>query len=247
MAKNKKYIFGIRACIEAIKSGKEIEKLLFDKKNRGELFHELLSLANMVTIPFSYVPTEKLNRINSGNHQGVIAFVSPIEYSNIETIIPTIYENSETPLILMLDRLTDVRNFGAISRKADYAGVHAIIITAKGSASIGEDAIKTSAGALNYIPVCRVKSLSSTIEFLKECGLKIISATEKTEKPHTKADYNSPLCIVMGSEEDGVTNALLQLSDDLVKIPLTGNVESLNVSVAAGIVMFEALRSRENS
>ncbi|MFA6924441.1 MAG: 23S rRNA (guanosine(2251)-2'-O)-methyltransferase RlmB [Bacteroidales bacterium] len=242
--KKENIIYGIRPIIEAIKSGKEIDKVIFQDGLKGQLFFELRDLLKEFEIPFQFVPAEKLNQITTKNHQGVVCFISSIEYQKIEDIIPLLFENGEVPLIMMLDRITDVRNFGAISRTAECAGVHAIIIPVKGSAQINEVAIKTSAGALNKIPVCRTIKTEETITFLKNSGLQIVSCTEKTEKLFYDIDYTLPSLIIIGSEEDGISKSILDKSDEIVRIPLKGEIESLNVSVAAGIVLFEVVKQR---
>src|SRR3984885_8179027 len=197
-------VFGTRAVIEAIRSGKEIESLYIQRGIGGGLLNELKTLLNEYGIVAQQVPIEKLNRITPKNHQGVIAVISPIIYQKIENIIPEIFERGEVPLILVLDGITDVRNFGAIARTAECAGVHAIIIPAKGAAQITPDAIKTSAGALNSIPVCRENNFRGAIKYLQESGLKIFAATEKAKDDYFKADFTTPSAIIMGSEEDGV-------------------------------------------
>ncbi len=179
------------------------------------------------------------------NHQGVVAFISPVIYQNIEDILPAIYERGETPLLLILDRISDVRNFGAITRTAECAGVHAIIVPEKGRAMIGPDAVKTSAGALFKIPVCKTRSLKQCATFLQESGVSLVACTEKTDDHYFDVDYSIPLAIIMGSEEDGISNDLIRKADYLAKIPLLGKIESLNVSVAAGILTYEAVRQRE--
>lgn len=243
---NSDFIFGIRAVIEAIKSGKEIEKVLIKKGLRGELFGELFSLVKELRIPFQYVPIEKIDRVTRKNHQGIVAYTSPIEYKNIEEILPSLFEQGKTPLFLILDQVSDVRNFGAIARTAECAGVDAIIIPTKGSAQVNSDAIKTSAGALHKIPVCRTESLKDTIKFIKESGVQIIAATEKSDDLYYQADYTLPTAIIMGSEEKGVYIEFLKLADQNVKIPILGEIESLNVSVAAAIITYEAVRQRSN-
>jgi len=238
-------VFGIRAVIEAIESGKELESLFIQRGLGGGLVIELKTLVREHNISYQQVPVEKLNRITLKNHQGVIAFISPITYQNIEDIIPMVYENGEVPLILMLDGVTDIRNFGAIARTAECAGVHAIVVPKKGSAEINPDAIKTSAGALFKIPVCRVDSLYKTAKFLQESGLQLISSTEKTEATVYDPDYTLPSVLVLGSEEDGISDDLLRISEHLAKIPLFGEIASLNVSVSAGVVVYEAIRQRQ--
>lgn len=244
MAKRNDVIYGIRAVIEGIRAGKDIEKILIKTGLKGELLGELLSEAKYHEVPLQYVPLEKINRIHSGNHQGVIALVSPITYGKIENILPGIFEEGIDPFILVLDQITDVRNFGAIARSAECAGVHAIIVPEKGSALINADAIKTSAGALNIIPVVRTPSLKKTVQFLKESGLTVIAATEKAASDYYNVNLQGPLAITMGSEESGISDELLRAADYLVKIPLMGKIESLNVSAAASVILFEVVKQR---
>lgn len=238
------FIFGTRAVIEAINTGKNIEKVFIKTGINNELIQQLLALVKENNIVFQFVPVEKINRITRKNHQGVLAFISPIEYSDIEMLLPTLYENGKDPLFLILDQITDVRNFGAIARSAECAGVDAIIIPDKGMARIGADAIKTSAGAIHHIPICKVSNLLKTIHFLKDSGIQIIASTEKAEKTFTNGNFNTPAAIVMGSEEKGISDAILNVSDQKLKIPLLGNIESLNVSVSAALMMYEAIRQR---
>jgi 23S rRNA (guanosine2251-2'-O)-methyltransferase len=239
-------VFGIRAVIEAIKSGQEIESLYIQRGLKGDIFHELKALMTEYQLSAQQVPIEKLNRLTPKNHQGVVAFISPISYQKIEDIIPTIYENGEVPLVLVLDGITDVRNLGAIARTAACSGVHAIVVPSKGSAQINPDTIKTSAGALYTIPVCRVESLSKTAKFLQESGLQLVACTEKADNYLYKPDYTAPTAIIMGSEEDGIANDLIRISNHLAKIPMFGEIESLNVSVSAGVILYEAVRQRGN-
>ena len=237
-------IFGIRAVIEAIKSGKEIESVLVQRGLSGGIFLELRGLLKERQLVYQQVPVEKLNRITTKNHQGVIAIISPIVYQKIEDVVPSIYESGETPLILILDSITDVRNLGAIARTAECSGVHALIVPARGSAQVNPDAVKTSAGALFKIPVCRVESLSKTARFLQESGVQLVACTEKAEDFLYAPDYTAPTAIIMGSEEDGISTELIKIADHLAKIPMFGSIESLNVSVSAGIVLYEAVRQR---
>lgn len=237
-------VFGIRAVVEAIRSGKEIEALFIQRGISGGLIQELKELMNEYQITAQQVPVEKLNRITQKNHQGVIAVISPIVYQKIENIIPEVFEKGETPLILVLDSITDVRNMGAIARTAECAGVHAIVIPAKGSAQINPDAIKTSAGALYKIPVCRHDNFMQTVRFLQESGLQLVCCTEKTQDNIYTPDYTVPTAIVMGSEEDGIRNEIIRISDHLAKIPMFGEIESLNVSVSTGVILYEAVRQR---
>jgi len=240
-------VFGIRAVMEAIDSGKEIESLFVQRGLSGPLFAEFKAMVKEYELSFQQVPIEKLNRITKKNHQGVIAVISPITYRNVEDILPEIYEKGETPLFIMLDGVTDVRNMGAIARTAECAGVHAIIVPKKGSAEINPDAIKTSAGALYKIPVCRQDSLSKTGKFLIESGVQLVVSTEKTEESIYSVDYTVPTCIIMGAEDVGVSDDLIRISDKLAKIPMFGEIESLNVSVSAGVVIYEALRQRHKA
>jgi 23S rRNA (guanosine2251-2'-O)-methyltransferase len=240
-------IFGIRAVIEAIESGKEIESLFIQRGIAGSLIAELRELLRIHNISYQQVPLEKLNRITQKNHQGVIAVISPITYQSIEDIIPLIYERGEVPLVLILDGITDVRNLGAIARTAECAGVHALIVPKKGSAEINPDAIKTSAGALFNIPVCREDSLTKICRFLQESGLQLVASSEKTSDDIYMPNYTVPTAIILGAEDVGISNDLLRISDHLAKIPMFGEIASLNVSVSAGIIIYEAIRQRNST
>lgn len=237
-------VFGIRAVIEAIRSGKEIEALYLQRGLGGGLILELKQLLHEHSITAQQVPVEKLNRITAKNHQGVIAFISQITYQKVEDLIPVIFEQGKTPLILVLDSVTDVRNMGAIARTAECAGVDAIVIPAKGSAQINPDAIKTSAGALYKIPVCRHDNFVQTVKFLQESGLQLVCCTEKTQNSIYDIDYTPPTAIIMGSEESGIRHELIRTAEHLAKIPMFGEIESLNVSVSAGVIIYEAIRQR---
>ncbi|MGB3946558.1 MAG: 23S rRNA (guanosine(2251)-2'-O)-methyltransferase RlmB [Bacteroidia bacterium] len=237
-------IFGIRPIIEAVKSGKEIDRLFVQSGLKNELYNELMAVLKHHNISFQYVPVEKLNRLTTKNHQGVVGFLSSITYHKLQDVVPTIFESGKVPLILILDRITDVRNFGAIARTAECSGVQAIVIPAHGAAQINADAMKTSAGALNKIPVCREQSLKVVIDFLKECGLQIVSCTEKASDYYFQVDFTVPTAIILGSEENGISNEFLQKSDAKAKIPMMGEIGSLNVSVAAGIILYEAVSQR---
>ncbi len=244
MKENTDYIFGIRAIIEAIKSGRTMEKLLVKKGLQGELFQELSSLVRKENIPIQYVPYQKINKITRKNHQGVIAYISPIEFQDLEHLLPGIFEKGENPLFLILDQISDVRNFGAITRTAECAKINAVIVPTKGSAQISSDAIKTSAGALLKIPICRSTNLFNTIKYMANSGIQIVSATEKSEDLYYDIDYTKPTAIVMGSEDHGVSSEILKISDYLAKIPILGEIESLNVSVASSVIIYEAVRQR---
>ena len=241
-------IYGIHAVTEAIRAGKEIDRLFLQEGLKSDLSAELRRITKENDVLYVMVPGAKLDRIAAGkNHQGCVAFISSITYFQIEELLPTIFEAGRTPLLLILDRITDVRNFGAIARSAECAGVDAIIIPSRGAAQVGADAIKTSAGALHALPICRESNLKDTIDFLKASGLRIASCTEKGSTPHHKTELSGPLAIVMGSEEDGISSEYLKRSDVRVQIPMRGKISSLNVSVATGIILFEVLRQRELS
>lgn len=239
------FVFGIRAVMEAIDAGKEIESLFVQRGLGGQLFLELRSLLKDRGIPFQQVPVEKLNRITRKNHQGVIGVISPITYQQLEHLVPEVYERGEVPLFLILDGITDVRNLGAIARSAECVGVHALIVPKKGSAEINPDAIKTSAGALFKVPVCREDHLPRTVKFLQESGVKIVVCTEKADVDLYQHEYSGPVAFVMGSEETGVSDDIIRVADELAKIPMFGEIGSLNVSVATGVVLYEAIRQRQ--
>lgn len=239
-----KYIFGIRAVIEAIEAGKEIDKILVKKDLASDLADELLRVARENKVVVQKVPVEKINRVTRKNHQGVLAFLSAVTYYRLEHLVPQLYEDGRVPFMVLLDGLTDVRNFGAIARTCDCAGVDAIVIPERGSVSVGADAVKTSAGALHYLPVCREHSLVWAVKFLKDSGYKVYGASEKATQSYLAPDYTSPVAIVLGSEEKGISDEILCLCDGLVAIPEYGHINSLNVSVAAGIMVYEVVRQR---
>ncbi|HMU78298.1 MAG: 23S rRNA (guanosine(2251)-2'-O)-methyltransferase RlmB [Bacteroidetes bacterium] len=243
---NEELIYGTRAVMEAVNAGKDIEKIFIQKGVNNSLVNELRQLLAKNNIPFQVVPDFKLNKLTKGNHQGVVCVLSSITYHKTEDIIPMIFERGEVPLFLMIDRVTDVRNVGAMARTAACAGVHAIIIPDQGSAQLNADAIKTSAGALHNILVCRENNLKLTIEYLKGSGIKIVAATEKASQPYFTSDLKVPCCIIMGSEDSGISPEYLKRADEKVLIPMNNVVQSLNVSVAAGIILFEAYRQRNN-
>lgn len=242
-----KYIFGIRAVIEAIEAGKEIDKILVKKDLASDLADELLKVARDNRVVVQKVPVEKINRITRKNHQGVLAFLSAVTYYKLEHLVPQLYEDGRVPFVVLLDGITDVRNFGAIARTCDCAGVDAIVIPERGSVSVGADAVKTSAGALHYLPVCREHSLTWAVKFLKDSGYKVYGASEKASQSYLAPDYTSPVAIVLGSEEKGISDEILRLCDGLVAIPEYGHINSLNVSVAAGIMVYEVVRQRNLS
>ncbi|MEO8470972.1 MAG: 23S rRNA (guanosine(2251)-2'-O)-methyltransferase RlmB [Chryseolinea sp.] len=237
-------IYGTRAVIEAILAGKDIDKVMVQTGLSNDLSKELISVAHNNNVQIQFVPAEKLKRLSSRNHQGVICLLSPVTFASVDNLIFKAYQDGREPFFLILDRITDVRNFGAIVRTGECAGLDAIIIPEKGSAPISGDAMKTSAGALNHLPICREKDLKKTMKLLRDNGIRIIACTEKTETPLYSVNLSGPIAIVMGSEEDGISDGLLRDADELARIPMQGKIESLNVSVAAGVVMFEVVRLR---
>ncbi len=236
-------IFGAHPVEEALRSGKQIDKILLNKDGSG-IIHEIAKMAAELRIPVQRVPLEKLHRETDGNHQGVIAYVSPIDYADLETVVSIALFQKKVPLVLVLDRLTDVRNLGAIARTAECAGVTAIVIPNKESAPINADAMKTSAGALNYIPVCRVDNLIDAILLLQQSGLQVFAASEKATKTIYETDFTVPMALIMGNEEEGVSPQLLRRANELLTIPMVGKIDSLNVSVAAGVMVYEVIRQR---
>jgi len=244
MTKNSNYIFGVHAVLEAVNAGKDLDKVLVRRGAGSELIKKLLAALGKMEIPVQLVPVEKLNRVTGKNHQGVIAYLSEISYVDITTLLPSVFEKGEEPLILLLDGVSDVRNFGAIARSAECAGVHAIVIPASGTAAINADAIKTSAGALHRIPVCRHRDLLTVTRFLQDSGLRIFAASEKAAQSMHAADMTGPAGLIMGGEDTGISQQLLRYADALVSIPMKGTIASLNVSVASGVVLFEMLRQR---
>lgn len=237
-------VYGIRPVIEAIDSGKEAEKVMILKGTRSDTFAELMKLLKDRSVPYQFVPIEKLNRLTRKNHQGVVAFISPVVFYQIEDILPGIYEQGRTPFILVLDKITDVRNFGAIVRTAECTGVDAVVIPSKNSAQLNSGTVKSSAGAIFKVPICRSDNLKITLDFLQQSGLRLIAATEKTDDLFYGADFKGPIALIMGSEGEGISAEYLKKADLEVKIPLIGEIESLNVSVAAGVLLYEAVRQR---
>lgn len=238
------YIFGLHTILEALQSERQIDKVLVKKDINGDLAKEVLRELKNREIPVQRVPMERLNRITMRNHQGVIAMLTPVVYRHLDDVVQSLYEEGKNPLVLVLDSLTDTRNFGAIARTAECAGVDTIVIPTHDSVSASADAVKTSAGALLHLKVCREKNLENAVEYLRQSGFRIIGATEKGNCDYIKADYKGPTAIVMGAEDCGISLGILRKCDDLARIPIMGNVGSLNVSVAAALMMYEALRQR---
>jgi 23S rRNA (guanosine2251-2'-O)-methyltransferase len=243
--KESEMIFGTRAVIEAVQAGKEVDKILMRRDLQNDLSRELFNIVKATSIPIQRVPQEKLDRLTRKNHQGVIAFISAITYQKLEDLVPFLYEEGKTPLVVLLDGVTDVRNFGAIARTCECAGADALVIPARNSVSVNADAIKTSAGALLSLPVCKESGITDAIRFLKNCGYKVFAATEKAAIDYTEADYTIPTALVMGGEEMGISMENLRICDEMVKIPIAGNIASLNVSAAAAVLMYEVIRQRK--
>ncbi len=239
-------IFGSRPILEAMLAGKTLEKIFLQRGSRNSTTDEITELAKKLDVPVAAVPVEKLNNLTRKNHQGAVALLSAVAYAPLSEIVTSLFEKGKSPLLLILDRITDVRNFGAIARNAECMGVDAIVIPSRGGAQINADAIKTSAGALHLIPVCREPNLKETLDYLKDYGVQLVACTEKTEESLTgdSVDMTGPTAIIMGSEEDGISPEYLKRADARVRIPLMGQIGSLNVSVATGIILFEAMRQR---
>lgn len=237
-------IYGIRAVIEAIKSGKSIDKIFIQKKLGGHLFSELNALIKKENLNCAFVPPEKLNRLTSKNHQGVVAVTSPITFHNFEELVISVIESAKTPLFLILDQVSDVRNFGAMIRTAVCAGADGIIIPKSGSAPVTADTVKTSAGAVFTLPICKVNHLKDAVYYLQASGIKVVAATEKTDHTLYNTSFTVPVAIIMGAEDKGIAPSLLKIADEKARLPLHGNISSLNVSVACGIFLYEVIRQR---
>jgi 23S rRNA (guanosine2251-2'-O)-methyltransferase len=237
-------IFGIRAIIEAINAKKEIDKVFVQKDAQGDLMQDLMKTMKRNNINFSYVPVEKLNRLTPNNHQGAVATIAPISFVALETMVESVIESGKKPLFLILDQLSDARNFGAIIRTAECTGVDGIIIQKQGSAPVNGDTVKTSAGAVFNVPICKVDHIKDAIFYLQGSGIKTVAATEKTDQNIYDINFNEGVAIIMGSEDRGVNPSVLKIVDEKAKLPMFGTIESLNVSVACGAFLYEALRQR---
>lgn len=238
------YIFGIRAVMEAIEAGKEIDKVFIRKDLSGELASELFDMIRARGVVTQRVPVERLNRITRKNHQGVIAMMSAVTYHRLDHLVPQLFEEGVLPFVVVLDGITDVRNFGAIARTAECAGADAIVIPERGSVSVGADAVKTSAGALHHLPVCREASTLSAVRYLKASGFNVVAVSEKADINYTTASYTVPTALVLGAEDTGISPEVIRQCDTFVSIPMFGHIGSLNVSVAAGVLMYEVVRQR---
>lgn len=237
-------VYGTRAVIEAARSGRQVEKVFLQAGLTNDLMKELVTALKEHGIPFSFVPAEKLNRLTNRNHQGAVGLLAAVQYAPLQPVIDHAYSEGRAPFLLLLDRITDVRNFGAIARTCECAGLDAIVMEEKGNAPVTGDAVKTSSGALHHLPVCRVKSMKETMKALRDNGIQVVACTEKAAQEIYEADLSGPTALLMGSEEDGISSHLLRDADLLVKIPIRGKIESLNVSVAAGVAIYEAVRQK---
>ena len=234
-------IYGLRPVIEALGSGQQVERVLIQNGLNSSLLNDLRTKLKEHDIPFQYVPVEKLNKMTTGNHQGVVATIAAVKYHSFMQLMETLEEPS---VVVLLDHVTDVRNMGAIARTAECTGVAALVVPDHGSAAINEDAIKTSSGALLRLPVCREQNLKTVVNLAKQCGYQVVAATEKGAVHYREVDFRKPTLLIMGNEETGISTELLKMSDVRAKLPIVGEVASLNVSVAAGVFMYEALEQR---
>ena len=237
-------LYGTRAVMEAVRAGKQIEKIYLQAGLTNDLMKELVGALKEHNVPYSWVPLEKINRLTTRNHQGVVGFLSAVLYASLQVLIDKAYAEGRTPFFLLLDRITDVRNFGAVARTCECAGLDALVIEEKGNSPVTSDAMKTSAGALNHLPVCRVKSLKQAIKELQDNGIQVVACTEKASKVLYELDLSTPTALLLGSEEDGIAAPLLKDADRIARIPMKGKIESLNVSVAAGIAIYEVVRQK---
>lgn len=237
-------IYGLRALLEAIEADQPINKIFLQKGLGGELFRELETAIRKNGISCSYVPVEKLNRLTKNNHQGAVGQISPVKFHQFEALVEQVLEKETTPLFLLLDQVSDVRNFGAIIRTAECCGVHGIIVPKSGAAPITDDTIKTSAGAVFNVPIAKVDHLKDAIFYLQSSGIAVVAATEKTENSIYDIDFKTPSAIVMGAEDKGISPSVLKIVDHKAKLPLLGQIGSLNVSVASGVFLYEAVRQR---
>ncbi|MBQ9575719.1 MAG: 23S rRNA (guanosine(2251)-2'-O)-methyltransferase RlmB [Muribaculaceae bacterium] len=240
------YIYGIHAVLEAIDAGKDIDKILLSKTLNDETAKEITDRARQLRVPVQRVPVQKIDRITRRNHQGVVAMMAAVTYYRVEDVVPQLFDNGENPFIVVLDGVTDVRNFGAVARTCECAGVSAIVIPDRESVSVNADAVKTSAGALNYLPVCREHNLVNAVKLLRDSGFKIVGTSDKSQTNYTQGDYTGPVAIILGAEDKGISPEIMKLCDTRVLIPEFGHINSLNVSVAGGIMIYEVVRQRLN-
>jgi 23S rRNA (guanosine2251-2'-O)-methyltransferase len=246
MIDKSQYIYGIHAVLEAFDAGKDIDKIFLSKTLNDETAKEISERARSLRVPVQRVPVQKIDRITRRNHQGVLAMMAAVTYYRVEDLVPQMFDEGENPFVVVLDGVTDVRNFGAVARTCECAGVSAIVIPDRESVSVNADAVKTSAGALNYLPVCREHNLVSAVKLLRDSGFKIVGTSDKQQLPYTQADYTGPVAIVLGAEDKGISPEIMKLCDTQVLIPEFGHINSLNVSVAGGIMIYEVVRQRLN-
>ena len=240
------YIYGIHAVIEAIEAGKDLDKIFLSKTLNNETAQEIMDRARELHVPVQRVPVQKIDRITRRNHQGVLAMLAAVTYYRLEDLVPKLFDDGENPFVVLLDGVTDVRNFGAVARTCECAGVSTIVIPDRESVSVNADAVKTSAGALNYLPVCREHNLVKAVKLLRDSGFKVVGTSDKSTTAYTMADYTGPVAIVLGAEDKGISPEIMKLCDTQVLIPEFGHINSLNVSVAGGIMIYEVVRQRLN-
>lgn len=246
--KTSNMIFGAHAVMEALEAGKDLDKILLKGTSDSALRKDVMDQAGQAGVPVQMVPVEKLDRLTrEGNHQGIVALVSLVSYADLEEVIINIQEKGETPLIIALDQVSDVRNFGAIARTAECMGAHAIVIPEQGAARINGDAVKVSAGALHHIPVARMRHIQDTVNLVQSYGLQIVACTEKGEETMFEQDFTPATCLIFGSEEVGISQRILKNADHLAKIPMTGKISSLNVGIAVGMTLMEVTRQRSKA
>lgn len=246
MIDKNQYIYGIHAVTEAIEAGKDIDRILLSKTLNSDTAQDIINRAKSLKVPVQRVPVQKIDRITRRNHQGVLAMMAAVTYYRVEDLVPQLFDEGENPFFVVLDGVTDVRNFGAVARTCECAGVSAIVIPDRESVSVNADAVKTSAGALNYLPVCREHNLVSAVKMLRDSGFKIVGTSDKNAIPYTQGDYTGPVAIVLGAEDKGISHEIMKLCDTQVLIPEFGHINSLNVSVAGGIMIYEVVRQRLN-
>ncbi len=238
------YIYGLHSVLEALEAGRDVDKIFLRGSLTGQAVDKLLKMARAQVIPVARVPLAKLDRITSRNHQGVIAVLSSVSYSRVHQVLPMLFEQGRTPFLVVLDGITDVRNFGAIARTCECAGVDAIVLPERGSVTVGADAMQASAGALNHIEVCREPNLLEALQFIADSGVKIVGTSDHNPVRYTAVDYTGPVALVLGSEHTGISAEVMNLCDHHVMIPEYGHINSLNVSVATGVMVYEVVRQR---
>jgi 23S rRNA (guanosine2251-2'-O)-methyltransferase len=242
--KKDQFIFGLYPVLEALQANAPVDKIFLNQQSEASRFHEILQLAQAQNVTVNSVPQEKLDKLTRSNHQGIVAYLSPIQFTDLDTLVASVLEQSQSPLLLILDQITDARNFGAIIRTAECTGVDGIIILKKGGAPVSADTVKTSAGAIFNIPVCKVDHIKDALYYLQGSGFKVLGASEKTTNSYFDADLTGAMGLVLGSEDKGISKSIIPLLDGLISLPMVGKTKSLNVSVACGALLFEAVRQR---